>query len=294
MDKNNLGIILAGGTGTRLYPFSSYINKHLLPLYDKPILDYAISNMIMLDIDNVLILSDIETIKILKKRYSNLEKFGIKIKYTIQNEAKGIPEIFKLEAEYIYKFKKICLHLGDNFFYGSNLFSLLKENFKNFKSSKIFTYSVENTWDYGILELNENKLPKKITEKPINTNSKRAITGLYFFENDVIEKSKKLKISKRGELEITDILNSYLKEKKLTFIDLPRGSTWYDAGSPKRLIEVSEFVSMIEKRQGLKIGCIEEICFRKKLISKKDLKKIINQYPNSEYKYYLENVLNEN
>ena len=288
-----LGIILAGGTGTRLYPLSNYINKHLLPIYDKPMLDYSISTMILIGIKDILILSDSITIKNLKKRYSNGSTYGINISYTIQNKPNGIPEIFKLEKNKISNYDRICLILGDNFFYGSNMSKYFENKFNFYDGAHIFTYKVENTWDYGVLETKKNGTPRKIKEKPKLTKSKKAITGIYFFDNTVVEKVKKIKFSNRKELEITDLINLYLKEKKLNYSELPRGFVWYDAGSPIRLIEVSEFVRLIEKRQGLKIMCLEEICYRKELINIRDFEKLINNIPNSEYKKYLINIKNE-
>lgn len=292
-DSTNLGIILAGGTGTRLYPLSKYINKHLLPVYDKPMLDYSLSSLLLIGIKNILIVSDLKTIKNLKKRYGNGKFLNFKIKYSIQEKPNGIPEIFKLEDKFISNFKKICLILGDNFFYGSNLTNFFKIRFNEFQFSEIFTYKVKNTRDYGILEYDKNKNPIKISEKPIKTKSNLAITGIYFFNNEVVKRVKKIKPSSRGELEITDLINIYLKKKELSVSILPRGSTWYDAGSTTRLIELSEFVRRIEDRQGYKIHCLEEIALRIKLISKKEYKILISNYPKSEYKDYLQKLIYE-
>lgn len=289
-----LGIILAGGTGTRLYPLSNYINKHLLPIYDKPMLDYSISTMILIGIRDILILSDSNTIINFKKRYGDGSTFGVNISYTIQDKPNGIPEIFKIEKDKISNYNKVCLILGDNFFYGSSMSKYFENKFNSYEGAHIFTYKVQNTWDYGILETKINGAPLKIKEKPKKTKSKKAITGIYFFDSTVVEKVKKIKFSNRKELEITDLINLYLKEKKLNYSELPRGFVWYDAGSPIRLIDVSEFVRLIEKRQGLKIMCLEEICYRKKLINKKEFKKLINDIPNSEYKSYLINIKDEN
>lgn len=292
-NSSKLGIILAGGIGTRLYPLSNYINKHLLPVYDKPMLDYSLSPLILMGIKKILIVSDLKTIKNLKKRYGNGKFLNINIKYSIQEKPNGIPEIFKLESKYISNFKKICLMLGDNFFYGSNLTSFLKTRFETFQNSEIFTYKVKNTWDYGILELDKNGNPKKIIEKPFKTSSNLAITGMYFFNNKVINRIKEIKPSSRGELEITDLIKIYLKQKELSVSVLPRGTTWYDAGSPKRLLELSEFVRHIEERQGYKIHCLEEIALRIGLINKKNYKILISNYPKSEYKDYLNKLINE-
>ncbi len=292
--SSNLGIILAGGTGSRLYPLSNYINKHLLPIYDKPMLDYSISTMILIGIRNILILSDSKTIISLKKRYGNGSSFGIKINYTVQKKPNGIPEIFKIESKQISKYNKICLILGDNFFYGSNMSKYFEDKFNSYEGAHIFTYNVENTWDYGIIETKSNRKPFKLIEKPKKTKSKKAITGIYFFDNSAIKKIKDIKFSKRGELEIIDLLNLYLKENKLMYSELPRGFVWYDAGSPIRLLDVSEYVRMIEKRQGLKIMCLEEICYRKNLINKNKFLQLIHEIPNSEYKNYLQNLINEN
>ena len=291
--SSKLGIILAGGTGSRLYPLSNYINKHLLPVYDKPMLDYSLSPLILMGIKKILIVSDLKTIKNLKKRYGNGKFLNIDIKYSIQEKPNGIPEIFKLESKYISKFHKICLMLGDNFFYGSNLTNFLKTRFDVFQHSEIFTYKVKNTWDYGILELDKNKSPKEITEKPLKTNSNLAITGMYFFNSDVVNRIKMIKPSSRGELEITDLIKTYLEKKELSVSILPRGTTWYDAGSPKRLIELSEFVRHIEERQGYKIHCLEEIALRIGLISKNNYKKLISNYPKCEYKDYLNKIIYE-
>ena len=283
------GIILAGGTGSRLSPLTKIINKQLLPLYDKPLIFYPLSILMLAGIRDVLIITnpneDINFKKILGDGYN----FGIKIQYLTQNKPNGLPEAFIIGEKFINK-KNVALILGDNFFYGQGFTKRLKQKTKSKSGSTIFTYQVNNPEDYGIVEMKKDKIIN-IREKPKNSKSNLAITGLYFFDHNVVNISKKLKPSKRKELEIVDLLKEYLKRKKLKIEYMGRGSAWLDTGNAESLFETSQFISNIEKRQGLKIACLEEIALNNKWISKNIIKKQINFYGNCNYSKYLKKLI---
>ena len=283
------GIILAGGTGSRLSPLTKIINKQLLPLYDKPLVFYPLSILMLAGIRDILIITNPNEDINFKKILGNGSNFGIKIQYLTQNKPNGLPEAFIIGEKFINN-KNVALILGDNFFYGQGFTKRLKQKTKAKSGSTIFTYQVNNPEDYGIVEI-KNKKIFSIKEKPKNSESNLAITGLYFFDHNVVNISKKLRPSKRGELEIVDLLKEYLSRKKLKIEYMGRGSAWLDTGNAESLFETSQFISNIEKRQGLKIACLEEIALNNKWISKNIIKKQINFYGNCEYSRYLRKLI---
>ena len=283
------GIILAGGRGTRLSPLTKVINKQLLPLYDKPLIYYPLSILMLAGIKDILIITNAGEDASFKKILGNGSNFGIKIQYLEQNKPNGLPEAFIIGEKFINK-EDIALILGDNFFYGQGFTKRLKEKTKKNSGATIFTYQVNNPEDYGIVTIKNNKIIN-IKEKPKKSKSKFAVTGLYFFDNNVVDFSKKLRPSKRKELEIVDLLKKYLKRKKLKAEFMGRGSAWLDTGSIETLFETSQFISSIEKRQGLKIACLEEIALNNKWISKIKVKKQINFYGNCSYSDYLKKLI---
>jgi len=282
-------IILAGGTGTRLSPMTKSINKQLLPLYDKPMIFYPLSVLMLAKIKDILIITNKKDVNSFSNLFGNGKNLGIKISYLEQKKANGLPEAFIIGEKFINN-KSVALILGDNFFYGQGFTQKLSKNKKLRKGSKIFLYNVKNPQDYGIVEIKNNKIIS-IKEKPKKPKSSLAITGLYFFDKNVVKFSKQLKPSKRNELEITDLLKIYKKNKKLSYDFLGRGSAWLDTGSPRNLLSTSEFISTIEDRQGLKIGCIEEIAFNNNWIKEKHIKERIKYYGKSEYSNYLKNII---
>ncbi len=283
-------IILAGGSGSRLRPITFSINKHLIPIYDKPLIYYPLSLMMLIGIRDFLLIINKDEKKLFYNLLGNGKHLGINIKYEEQKKPNGIPEAFILGEKFIKK-NKIALILGDNIFYGQGLVEIIKKSKKFNSGAKIFTYPVQNPKDFGVVEF-KNKKISKILEKPKKTNSNLAITGLYFFDKNVINVAKKLKPSNRNETEIVDILNYYLKNKKLNINYLGRGSAWLDTGTIKNNLSSSNFVSVIEERQNYKIACIEEIAFKNKWINKKNLKDIIKKMGKCEYSKYLKNILN--
>ena len=283
------GIILAGGKGTRLSPLTKVINKQLLPLYDKPLIYYPLSILMLAGIKDILIITNTGEDASFKKILGNGSNFGIKIQYLEQKKPNGLPEAFLIGEKFINK-EDIALILGDNFFYGQGFTKRLKEKTKKNSGATIFTYQVNNPQDYGIVSIKKNKIIN-IKEKPKKSKSKFAVTGLYFFDNNVVNFSKKLRPSKRGELEIVDILKRYLKRKELKAEFMGRGSAWLDTGNIETLFETSQFISSIENRQGLKIACLEEIALNNKWISKSIVQKQINFYGNCSYSDYLKKLI---
>ena len=282
-------IILAGGTGSRLGPLTKVTNKQLLPLYDKPLIFYPLSILMLAGIRDILIITNPYEDINFKKILGNGSNFGIKIQYLTQQKPNGLPEAFIIGENFINK-KNVALILGDNFFYGQGFTKRLKEQIKMKSGSTIFSYKVNNPQNYGVAEVKNNKI-LNIKEKPKKSKSNLAITGLYFFDKNVVNFSKKLKPSKRKELEIIDLLKKYLKKKKLKIEFMGRGSAWLDTGNVESLFETSQFISNIEKRQGLKIACLEEIALNNKWISKSIVKKQINFYGNCEYSKYLKKLI---
>jgi glucose-1-phosphate thymidylyltransferase len=283
------GIILAGGMGTRLGPLTKSTNKQLLPIYDKPMIFYPLSILMLAGIQDILIITNTDQINNFKKILNNGEDFGIKITYLEQEKPNGLPEAFILGEKFIDK-KSVALILGDNFFYGQGFTKRLKEVIKNKYGSTIFAYPVVNPEEYGVVEFNDKKI-SSIKEKPKKTKSKLAITGLYFFDKNVSLIAKKLRPSKRNELEIVDLIKAYLKKNKLKVELMGRGSAWLDTGTPESLFDTSQFIQSIERRQGLKIACLEEIALLNKWIPKNKIYKRIKFYGKCSYSNYLKKII---
>ena len=284
------GIILAGGMGTRMSPLTKAVNKQLLPLYDKPLIFYPLSVLMLAGIKNILIIVNKGQLNQFKKILPEKNNLGIKIKYAEQTKPRGLPDAFILGEKFIKK-EKVALILGDNFFYGQNLSSKLKEAVKLKQGAKVFLHPVKKPNLYGVATVGFNNKIIKIIEKPKQTKSNLAVTGIYFFDNKVVEYSKQLKPSKRKELEIVDLLNKYKKKKKLSASFIGRGSAWLDTGSIKDFYNTSNFVSAIENRQGLKIACLEEISINNKWIGKKEIINSIKFYGNCDYSNYLRKLI---
>tara|TARA_B100000315_G_C14551025_1_gene575825 strand:- start:527 stop:1393 length:867 start_codon:yes stop_codon:yes gene_type:complete len=283
------GIILAGGTGSRLNPLTKVVNKQLLPLYDKPLIFYPLSVLMLAGIKNILIIVNQNQKSDFQKILGDGSNFGIKILYEEQKKPRGLPDAFIIGENFI-KNDNIVLILGDNFFYGQGFTKRLSQIIKKNVGATIFAYYVKNPEKYGIVKFKNNKV-LNIEEKPIKPKTNFAITGLYFFDRKVVEMSKSIRPSDRGELEIVDILKKYLKINKLKLEFIGRGGAWLDTGDPRDLIDASQFVANIEERQGLKIACLEEIAFNKGWINKKMLKERIKFYGKCSYSDYLKNIL---
>ena len=283
------GIILAGGYGTRLGPLTKGVNKQLLPLYDKPLIYYPLSVLMLAGISNILIITNKNEKSNFIKLLGDGSQLGIKITFLEQSRPKGLPDAFIIGKNFIGK-DDVVLILGDNFFYGQGFTNRLKNALKKNNGATIFTYIVNNPSDYGILETSKRNKIKKIIEKPFRPKSNLAITGLYFFNHKVINFAKSLKPSKRNELEIVDLLNIYLKKKLLRAEFMGRGSAWLDTGNATNLFNASQYIAAIEERQGLKIACIEEIAYQNKWISKKQILKRINFYGKCDYSDYLKKI----
>ena len=285
------GIILAGGHGTRLFPLTSYISKQLLPIYDKPMIYYPLSTLMLAGIREVLIISTEKDIRKYEDVLGAGDRFGIDIQYTIQAEPKGIAESFIIGEDFIDG-DAVALILGDNIFYGADLTAKLKKNVALKDGACVFACQVSNPESFGILEFNDDDKVVNIVEKPKNPTSNFAVTGLYFYDSSVTNYAKQISPSHRGELEITDINNIYLKKEKLKIEKLGRGFAWLDTGTVDSLLEASNFVQIIEKRQGFKIACLEEIALNHNWVSKDDIAKSIkDQNYNSSYANYLKNLL---
>ena len=280
------GIILAGGYGTRMSPLTKAVNKQLLPIYDKPLIYYPLSVLMLSGIRDILIIVNKGQLNQFKKILPTINNLGIKISYAEQNYPKGLPDAFKVGEKFIGK-ENIALILGDNFFYGQSLTKRLKQCTKLKRGATVILHPVKNPSLYGIASINKKNKITKIIEKPKKFISNLAVTGLYFFDNDVIRYSKSLKPSKRKELEIVDLLNKYKNKKKLSAEFISRGGAWLDTGSIKDFYNTSAFVSALENRQGLKIACLEEIAFNNKWINKKNILNAIKFYCNCNYSQYL-------
>ena len=283
------GIILSGGKGTRMSPLTKAVNKQLLPIYDKPLFFYPLSILMLAKIKDILIIVNKGEIKQYKKILPDGKNLGIKIKYIEQDYPKGLPDAFILGEKFIGK-ENVSLILGDNFFYGQYLSTKLLDSTKLKKGAKVFLHRVSKPEKYGVAKVKKNKIIS-ITEKPKKFISDLAITGLYFFDNKVIKYSKELKLSKRKELEITDILSKYRKKNQLNSNFIGRGGVWLDTGSIEDFYKASNFVSVIENRQGFKIACIEEIALLNKWINKKNILNSIKFYGNCEYSSYLKRLI---
>ena len=284
------GIILAGGKGTRMSPLTKAVNKQLLPIYDKPLIFYPLSILMLAKIRDILIIVNKGQLEQYKKILPDGKNLGIKINFIEQLRPRGLPDAFVLGEKFIGK-SNVALILGDNFFYGQNLTSKLLNNVKLNRGAKIVLHKVQKPELYGVAKINKNKRILTIKEKPKKFLSDLAITGLYFFDNKVVEFSKKLKPSKRGEVEIVDLLNIYKSKKQLSADLIGRGGAWLDTGSIEDYYKTSSFVSAIENRQGFKIACIEEIALNNKWIKKKEIKNSIRFYGLCEYSNYLKKLI---
>ena len=285
------GIILAGGSGTRMSPITKAVNKQLLPLYDKPLFFYPLSVLMLAKVRDILIIVNKGQINQFKKVLPDGKKLGIKIQYQEQDKPRGLPDAFIIGEEFINN-EPVALILGDNFFFGQSLTTKLINCTKLKNGAKVFLHPVKKPSLFGVATINKNNDIVKIVEKPSKTNSNLAVTGLYFFDNKVVKFSKSLKPSKRGELEIVDLLNKYKKAKKLSAEIIGRGGAWLDTGSIESFNDTANFIASVENRQGFKIGCLEEIAFNNKWIDKGKIKESINFYGNCDYSKYLYSVIN--
>tara|TARA_B100000767_G_C19754277_1_gene532190 strand:+ start:786 stop:1655 length:870 start_codon:yes stop_codon:yes gene_type:complete len=284
------GIILAGGHGTRMSPLTKAVNKQLLPIYDKPLIFYPLSILMLAGIKDILIIVNKGQLSQFEKLFQDGKRLGIKINYIEQERPKGLPDAFILGENFIGK-NKVALILGDNFFYGQSLTSKLKKCVKLNSGCKILLHPVKKPELYGVAVTNNKNKVKSLKEKPKNSKSNLAVTGLYFFDNKVIEYSKSLKPSKRNELEIVDLLNIYRSKNKLNAEFIGRGGAWLDTGSVDDFYNTSAFVSALENRQGLKIACLEEIALKYNWIDKTKIKQAINFYGNCIYSNYLKKLI---
>ena len=289
--SNRKGIVLAGGSGTRLYPNTLTISKQLIPIYDKPLIYYPLSVLMLANIRDILLISTQKDITNFQNLLGDGENFGLSISYATQDRPEGIAQAFLIGEEFI-KNNHSALILGDNIFYGSGLEELLSAASGKVKEATIFGYPVENPQRFGVASVNNGKVTS-IVEKPKSPESNIAVTGLYFFDNNACSKAKELTPSKRGELEITDLNLSYLKDSKLNIHLFGRGFAWFDTGTPEALVDASVFIKTIEQRQGLKICCPEEIAWKKGWIDDDKLQSLANNFQNNSYGQYLEKLLKE-
>lgn len=289
MKKTRKGIILAGGIGSRLHPLTQVISKQLLPVFDKPMIYYPLSTLMLAGMKEIAIISTPLDLPKFKKLLGSGKQWGLKLTYLEQKKPNGIAEAFILAEKFI-KDSPCCLILGDNIYHGNNFSKILKEADNDDENSTVFTYQVKDPERFGILNLDKKGRPAKIIEKPKSPKSNLAITGLYFFPKGVSSMAKKLKPSKRGELEISDLNQSYIKDKKLKVKILNRGFTWLDTGTFDSLLEASNFISLVQNRQNTIVACPEEIAFLNKWINKSDIKKAIKDMQ-STYSEYLKNLI---
>ncbi|MCI8640687.1 MAG: glucose-1-phosphate thymidylyltransferase RfbA [Clostridia bacterium] len=288
--KNRKGIILAGGSGTRLYPLTEAISKQIMPVYDKPMIYYPLSVLMEAGIKEVLIITTPRDSETFKSLLGNGSQWGMKFEYKIQEKPNGLAEAFIIGEDFIGE-DNVTMILGDNMFYGSHLQEMLKRANERENESTIFGYQVKDPRAYGVVEIDENGKAVSIEEKPQNPKSNYAVPGLYFYTNDVIEIAKRVKPSSRGELEITAVNEEYMKMNKLYVETFGRGMTWFDTGTHDALLETASFVQTIEKRQGMQVCCPEEIAFRNKWITANELSKLADKYMKTEYGKYLKELI---
>ncbi len=283
------GIILAGGSGTRLYPLTIAVSKQLMPVYDKPMVYYPLSTLMLAGINEILIITTPDDQPAFKKLLGDGSQIGCRFEYVIQPKPEGLAQAFILGADFIGS-DPVALVLGDNIFYGSGMGTLLR-NKANPEGAVVFAYQVHDPERYGVVEFDKDFKVLSIEEKPENPKSNYAVPGLYFYDNDVVAIAKAIKPSHRGELEITDVNKVYLEKGKLDVGVLDRGTAWLDTGTFDSLIEAGEFIEVIEKRQGLKIGCIEEIAYRNNWINNEQMEKLAKLYMKSGYGMYLQKLI---
>jgi glucose-1-phosphate thymidylyltransferase len=286
------GIVLAGGSGTRLYPLTKSVSKQILPIYDKPMIYYPLSVLMLANIRDILVISTPTDIGLFKDLLGNGSQIGLNIQYKVQPSPDGLAQAFLLGEEFING-DSCCLVLGDNIFYGYNFSALLTEASKLSKGATVFGYYVNDPDRYGVVEFDDHGKALSIEEKPKQPKSNYAVTGLYFYDKTVVEKAKKVRPSSRGELEITDLNRMYLEEKTLIVKILGRGMAWLDTGTHQSMLQASNFIESIEERQGLKVACLEEIAFRKGYITKDHLIELAKPLLKNQYGKYLMKVVNE-
>ena len=286
------GIILAGGKGTRLYPITKAVSKQLLPIYDKPLIYYPLSILLLAGIKDILVISTPDDTPVYEKLLGDGKRIGASITYKIQETPRGLADAFILGEEFIGD-DSVCLVLGDNVFYGPNLTKILREAMNNKTGATIFGYAVKDPRAFGVVEFDENHKAVSIEEKPQNPKSNYAVPGLYFYDNKVVEIAKNVKPSKRGEIEITAINNYYLERGELNVAILDRGMAWLDTGTPDGMLKASEFVKTVQECQGFYVSCIEEIAWRRGLITKKQLLALGEELKMTEYGEYLISLAEE-
>jgi len=286
------GIILAGGKGTRLYPITHAVSKQLLPVYDKPLIYYPLSVLMLGGIQEILIISTPEDTPVYKKLLGDGSSLGLKLLYKVQEEPRGLADAFILGEEFIGK-DKVCLILGDNIFYGQDLTKILNKAKEYDEGAVIFGYPVKDARAFGVVEFDENRKVISVEEKPEKPKSNYAVPGLYFYDNRVVDFAKNIEPSERGELEITAVNNQYLKEGNLNVILLGRGMAWLDTGTPAGLLNAAEYVEAIQSRQGFYIACLEEIAWRRGFIDKEQLKRVGKSLEKTDYGQYVLSLLDE-
>ena len=291
---NLKGILLAGGSGSRLYPLTKALSKQLLPVYDKPMIYYPLSTLMMFDIRDILVISTPRDLPNIEALLGDGSKLGIKLSYKVQEKPEGIAQAFLLAEDFLKGEEDVCLILGDNIFYMGSQFKEFKNQVNsNQGNATIFAYHVTDPERFGVVEFDKDRNALSIEEKPQHPKSNYASVGLYFYPGDVVEKAKTLKPSARGEYEITDLNNMYLNEGRMSVVPMKRGNAWLDAGTPDSLMDSSSFVQIIEKRQGLKIACIEEIAYKLGYITDSQMQALIDELKAGNYKDYLIKVLEE-